>query len=670
MKISQIVKASFPLFLVGASLVFPALGQDSDPPGRVARLSFMSGTVSFQASGEDQWNQATMNYPLTTGDRIYTDQDGRAELETGNIAVRVSANTDLTVSSLNDQIVQLGLSQGTLRVRAYDIREGHAAEIDTPSAALNLLGPGSYRVESYPDENNTTVLFVNNGEVEVNGNGFSQTVHGGQAVKMTGTDQPQVEFIAMAGGDDFDRWSSDRDRSFLSSQSRNYVGGYVPGYEDLDHYGSWQSDPDYGQVWYPNNVAGDWVPYRYGHWAWVEPWGWTWIDDAPWGFAPFHYGRWVAIGPRWGWIPGPVVVTPVYAPALVAFVGGGGFGVGVQCWFPLGPRDPYFPWYHHSDVYLRQVNVTNVTVRNVTYINNYINTRNVNDVHYTYQRTAATAVPDNVFRSAQPVSRQVVRVNANAVAQAKVIPHPEVTPDARAVAAGAPQAHPPARQFRPTYTNPVPKGRTTGVTEPGRPQAPGEAGGNRANNAPPSGAASSSGNAPNDRNDRNVHNPPPPGPGNAAENRNNNPPPNTTGGNPPPPDRGTHTPPQTVTSTPGNAGGNPPPQDRGTHTPPHTVSGGTNGPGNGPPQNRRPLVVNNPPPPQTPSFQQRQPALQDHPGRPLEPQQVQNIQRGQPAGQMHDREVPSHAEPARQSPPPSKSSPPPHEDKRDDKKPK
>src|SRR5215469_6084582 len=161
MKISQIFKASFPLLLVCLGLLIPAVAQDYDPPGRVARLSFASGTVSFQASGEDQWNQATLNYPLTTGDRIYTDQDGRSELETGNVAVRMSANTDLTVSNLNDQIVQLGLSQGTLRVRAYDVREGHSVEIDTPSAALNLLGSGSYRVESYPDDN-TTVLFVNN----------------------------------------------------------------------------------------------------------------------------------------------------------------------------------------------------------------------------------------------------------------------------------------------------------------------------------------------------------------------------------------------------------------------------------------------------------------------------------------------------------------------------
>ncbi|HEY6271325.1 MAG TPA: DUF6600 domain-containing protein [Terriglobales bacterium] len=601
MKISQILKFALPAFLACATLASRAFGQDTDPPNRVARVSYLNGAVSFQASGEDQWNQATLNYPLTTGDRIYTDQDGRAELETGNMAVRLSGNTDLTTSNLSDQLIQLGLSQGTLRVRAYEIREGNSVEIDTPSAALTLLRAGSYRVESYPDDNNTTVLTVNSGDVEVNGSGFSQTVHAGQAVKMSGSDQVQLEFIALAGSDDFDQWAADRDQSFLSSQSREYVGPYIPGYEDLDHYGAWQTDPDYGQVWFPTSVAVGWVPYRNGHWAWVEPWGWTWVGAEPWAFAPFHYGRWVAIGPRWGWIPGPVAVVPVYAPALVAFVGGGGFGAGVQVWFPLGPRDPYFPWYHHSDVYLRQVNVANVSVRNVTYVNNYINVRNVNDIHYAYQRSAPTAVSNEVFRSSQPVARQVVRVNPDDIAGARVLPHPEVSPDARAVAAGAPATHPPAERFRPTFRE---RGPVTPVNAPG--------GTSQANTGQGS-----------------VHNPPPPSS-----------PANTQ-------DRAAHTPPTPVNPPSGNV-----PLERGTHTPPRPVTtGGTNVPGSGPPLNRRTLVVNTPPPPQNPSFSQRQPALQEHPGRALEPQQVDNLRHGQPAGQMQDREVPAH------QPPPPKSTP-------------
>jgi hypothetical protein len=619
------------------ALVAPLFGQEEDPPGRVARLSYTNGNVSFQASGEDQWNQATLNYPLTTGDRVYTDNNARAELETGNIAVRLAANTDLTTTNLNDQLVQLGLSQGTVRVRAYDIREGNSVEIDTPNAALTLLRAGSYRVETYPGDN-TTLVAVNAGDLEVSGSGFSRTVHAGEAVKLYGTDQGQLEFVSAPGTDDFDQWCGDRDQRFLSSQSREYVGPYVPGYADLDQYGSWEPAPEYGQVWFPRGVVVGWVPYRYGHWAWVEPWGWTWVEDEPWGFAPFHYGRWVAIGPRWGWIPGPVVIRPVYAPALVAFVGGGGFsvGVGVQCWFPLGPRDPYFPWYHHSDVYLRQVNVTNVTVRNVTYINNYINIRNAANVHYAYQRVAPTAVSNETFRTAQPVARQVVRVNGDDIARARVIPHPEVVPDARAVAAGAPAAHPPVERFRPTVTNrmPVPRGTdAAGARGPGgnRPI-------DRGPNNPPSSAIPGGGNVPLERD---THTPPTPV---------------TRGGNVPF-DRGTHNPPP-----PANPGGGNVPFDRGTHTPPTQVnSGGSAATGGGPPhgnlaggppQDRRPLYTSAPPPPQNPPFSRRQPAMQEHPGRPLEPQQVNNLRQGQPPGAMHDREYAPHQQqlPAKSNP--------------------
>ena len=58
--------------------------------------------------------------------------------------------------------------------------------------------------------------------------------------------------------------------------------------------------PEYGTVWFPHVTIVGWAPYRYGHWAWISPWGWTWVDDAPWGFAPFHYGRWVFVARRLG----------------------------------------------------------------------------------------------------------------------------------------------------------------------------------------------------------------------------------------------------------------------------------------------------------------------------------------------------------------------------------
>ena len=166
--------------------------------------------------------------------------------------------------------------------------------------------------------------------------------------------------------------------------STRYVPEEMTGYEDLDQYGAWRTAPDYGAVWVPTAVPAGWAPYRSGHWVWVSPWGWTWVDSAPWGFAPFHYGRWVWLGNHWAWAPGRRIARPVYAPALVAFIGGSNFSVSVGVgsapavgWVPLGWREPYRPWYRASHAHVRNVNVTHVTnVTNIT--NNVTNVRLVN----------------------------------------------------------------------------------------------------------------------------------------------------------------------------------------------------------------------------------------------------------------------------------------------------
>ena len=199
-----------------------------------------------------------------------------------------------------------------------------------------------------------------------------------------------------------------------------------------------RNTPEYGAVWTPRVEAG-WTPYHDGHWAWVEPWGWSWVDDEPWGFAPFHYGRWAYVNNRWGWCPGAVTARVYYAPALVAFVGGGGFSAGVAIgggggglvgWFPLGPREVYYPSYHVSQDYIRQVNVTNTRITNINVTN--INVTNVNYVN----RNAIVAMPQNSFASAQSVQRAAVRVDANQMRQAQVIgAAPRVAPQRESVLA-------------------------------------------------------------------------------------------------------------------------------------------------------------------------------------------------------------------------------------------
>ena len=165
--------------------------------------------------------------------------------------------------------------------------------------------------------------------------------------------------------DDFLFWveQSDEDQQQQTPrQTTQYVSAETTGADDLDRYGRWSTVADAGPVWFPTSVPDDWAPYRFGHWDWIEPWGWTWIDDQPWGFALFHYGRWVNIDGHWGWAPGAVDPHPVYAPALVAFVdapadsGGGPDGGPDVGWFPLGPGDDYAPWYQAGPDYVVAVN--------------------------------------------------------------------------------------------------------------------------------------------------------------------------------------------------------------------------------------------------------------------------------------------------------------------------
>jgi hypothetical protein len=417
-----------------------AVHADSDdPPSRVARLGSLEGTVSIQPAGVNDWSAASPNYPVSTGDRVYTDDNGRAELQIGQTVARMWRDTDLSVTNLSDNMIQLGLAQGSLRLRIFGLDPQTQIEVDTPNGALTITQPGDFRVDAYNGDYGTVVT-VNSGELELSGPDLSERIGSGQSLRLFGTNPIQVSGMQMPAVDQFDSWSLDRDRRLEDSQSARYVSRDAPGYDDLDAYGDWDPQTEYGPVWYPRSVPAGWVPYRYGHWVYTGPWGWTWVADEPWGYAPFHYGRWASINNRWGWVPGPVAVRPVWSPALVAFVGGPHFGVSVgvgggfgdAAWFPLGPGEPYSPWYHSSPRYVNQVNITNIRVTRVVNIQNNYNITNYNDVHYAHRENGFTAVNGRDFSTARPVAQNMLRVNPHQFAQAPVA-HPDFKPTSQSV---------------------------------------------------------------------------------------------------------------------------------------------------------------------------------------------------------------------------------------------
>ena len=401
---------AFGLFIASSLAAFA----DADPPSRVARLKYVSGEVSMQPGGVDDWAAATINRPMTTADRLWTDKDSRAELHLGSAAMRMNSETSLTLTNLTDNTVQLQLDQGTLNLHVARLYDNEIYEVDTPNMAFTLLKPGDYRfdVDSNGDVTNVTVW---NGKGIATGNGDAVRIDSNRQVRFfEGMSLAHQNFNAprLDGFDDWCRVRSAREGRYVSAR---YVSPDVIGYEDLDDYGNWREVGTYGGVWFPTRVDVGWAPYRYGHWAWIEPWGWTWIDDASWGFAPFHYGRWVFVTGRWGWVPGPVRVRPCYAPALVAWIGGVGVGVSTG-WFPLGWGEPYIPYYHVSRGYFNTVNVSNTRITNITYVTNtYYNVTNVriNNIRYVNQTTATTIVNNNVIINSQRIDHNVYINNSH-----------------------------------------------------------------------------------------------------------------------------------------------------------------------------------------------------------------------------------------------------------------
>jgi uncharacterized protein DUF6600 len=458
------------LMLLGGAACAAAPADEVDPPGRAARLSDVEGSVSLEPAGTQDWTAATLNLPLTTGDRVWTDRNSRAELDLGAAVVRMGSTTGFAFLSLGDATAQMQLTGGTLMVRVRDMEADQVYEIDTPNLALSLQQPGDYRVE-VSERGDVTVVKVSDGAAQAVGGGQTVAIGEQQEVVFSGTTQLTYAARNLGPPDELDGWSTAREQQVEDAASAEYLSSDVPGTQDLDNNGTWQEIPEYGYVWTPTTVAAGWVPYGRGRWVWVTPWGWTWVDAAPWGYAPFHYGRWVPCSSGWCWVPGPRRLRPVYAPALVAWVGipgaekagapGGNVG-----WFPLGPNEVYVAPYHVSPAYARLVNVNNTRLVSSTYINHIY--EQTGTPHYVNNRAAAvTSVPQSVFVSGQQVSAHALQMAPALLAASRVTAAaPAIAPSRQSVLGpiqGRVVARPPAALLRRTVVahHPPPRAPAT-----------------------------------------------------------------------------------------------------------------------------------------------------------------------------------------------------------------
>jgi len=466
----DIRKLSFAVCGVILAIAAGSASAQPDPPEQAGRLAALSGTVSIQTAGWDGWGQAIPNLPLGPGDRIYTDSDGRAEIQVGQSFVRVGPNSDVTLVDWTPNGVFIGVAQGSVHIRSLGFWPGQSLEVNTPNGSVTMAQPGEVRLDVYPGSDAAVFTSYDGEETVTGAGGFVQPISYGQSLELSGTYPVYPQWLQPAGYDDLDYWSRSRDQAIMHATAYRYMSPEIPGGEELDTAGTWMPASDYGAIWFPNSVPYGWSPYRYGHWVNHDPWGSVWVEDEPWGYAPFHYGRWVNYEGRWGWVPGPVQTHPVWSPALVVFAGGNFGGGGLSIWFPLGPGEPYKPWYPCSPRYIDQVNISNIRpARRVVVQNTYVNVNIVNAT-YVNRTIGVTAMRQEDFAAGRPVRQAAVAVSQAQMQQVHVVERPVVQAKPAPLVTPAPVRPVPVMAARPVLINA--QGQAVAAQPGAKPAAP------------------------------------------------------------------------------------------------------------------------------------------------------------------------------------------------------
>jgi hypothetical protein len=352
------------LVLASACVAGVAHAQE-DPPGRVGRVAETAGDVRT-INPEGAWDTLLRNQPLSTGDRVSTDKTGRATLEFGSTVVRVGPDSDLVVMQLDDQRIRLHFEHGTLavRVRSDDIPgelfietgEGawvphHQGEYRFDRAGRGVLSAQAFSGDMLLEAPDSSLPVKAPQRAEVWREGAKQT-----------TKYRMVPALKDAFGDAV-LAADAADDKLAAVNAAAQVSPEMTGASDLARFGAWSVAGGL-HVWTPAKLPAGWAPYQQGAWTWNSPWGWTWVDDQAWGFAPFHYGRWLSIKGRWAWTPGQWGANrPVYAPALVGWLGGPTLtvdGAPAVGWVALAPDEPVFPAYAVSAKYWNAITDANV----------------------------------------------------------------------------------------------------------------------------------------------------------------------------------------------------------------------------------------------------------------------------------------------------------------------
>lgn len=316
------------LELFFSSVVFLAftagIGWAAEDPLLIGRVAVAAGAVQYRTAG-GEWSAALANEPIANGTSLRTGTDAEAALHGLGAQVSLAPSSEADILRFDRDVLQIFLAGGRIGVHLGSFDAAKTVEIDLPQGGMWLDAPGDYDIDAANAQSPVTVQV------------FAGGVRFGGGLDASRIAKPARDWFS-------DWWESEDDDADLTAPATPPLAGAAA----LAANGRWELDGKFGNVWFPSDVPADWVPYRDGVWRFLAPWGWTWIDNAPWGFAPAHYGRWAQIDGRWGWVPGHRVAAGDYAPAVVGFFGTAGIGlsrpgdigtVPAIAWFPLAPDE-------------------------------------------------------------------------------------------------------------------------------------------------------------------------------------------------------------------------------------------------------------------------------------------------------------------------------------------
>jgi hypothetical protein len=434
----------------------------------IGRVAAIGGTLALHTGGgvpgadprAGDWSDSAVNDPLAAGMAVRTDEKSRALLRIGPELVALAPGGEVEFARLDSGAFQLVLRRGRIGLFLSPLEPGAAVEVAEPRGGVWPAVPGAYDIAA-GDERNPARVAVLDGKARFAGSGLNRTIGSGEGLSLAGGTAAGASLIAMAdsaAADAFDGWWHAAAATDPEAPALRHVSAEMTGYEALDAGGDWQQVAGYGAVWFPKAAGRDWAPYRFGNWRWLAAGGWTWIDDAAWGFAPSHYGRWARLaagslpGERWGWVPGGFVAHPVYVPAAVAFLGTA--GIGLSCpgaagaaiaWFPLAPGEAYWPGYPADAGMIGRINQGQVADPGRIGAAGHDGGPPADIFNALYRnRRFATIVPRPVFVAGRPVAGALVQLPERRLVDApllagspQVAPAPAGAPALLAVAATA-----------------------------------------------------------------------------------------------------------------------------------------------------------------------------------------------------------------------------------------